>query len=572
MALDQKIVLLGKRIGFSKALFTYSCRTAFASCLALICGWCLGLDHPQWAAMSVWAATVPLQKRGMLLEKSLLRLTGTMIGTVVGMMILYLSDGEILYVAIGLTVWITICTGAGNLINGLFSYLTLLSGYTASLVLVLEMTQGDSIYALGLDRMLTVSVGLVTAMLVGLIFAKPSCEILTERVKKLTHDTLIVLHQATFSPISEDKIVTLIKEAASIEALLDAHGAGSLTSRRSVRSIRAIIYVNISFLTSLTSNTIAECLRPIEPLLAKLVDVVKDDKGLRHELICIEAICQVSNNNEIQSTFQDLHVALTQRLLYREKGRIIRTNLHHMTLLHRDWVAAGQSMLRTFLVLGTIGIVWNYTGAAVGGFVMLGTSVMISLFSTFEAPAQLMKRMIVWQSLGLVASLLVKSYFWQHASSELECVLWMSLFILPIIIPMSLTRFSIGTLDYVMMFLLLSNIEYPIQFDLSMSLAFGGAAVGGGIVALMAFSLIFPTNAVKRKSRVKDAIYRDLQRVRRLDPHTKKKVSNYHKANHRLLKLIQSDTMLTDKQLFKTAKVVSLIKTTGNQKKCSILA
>ncbi|MGX9459719.1 FUSC family protein [Shewanella sp. A14] len=551
---------------FDKDLFTYAFRTAIASGFALVCGWLLGLEHPQWAAMSVWAASQP--GKGMLLEKCLFRLVGTLIGTIVGVIIIYTSQGDILYIALGLTIWITLCTGAGNLINGLFSYLTLLSGYTASLVALLDITQGSNIYALGLDRMLTVSLGVVTAMAVGLMFIKASNEeVMSVRIKQLTHAVFTLLTQAVHSSIPSDNIASLVKEAAMIDGLLEPHSAGSLRSRRSVRSIRAIIYSNVSLLTRLNSSAVMTQLTLIESSLQQLTYVIENDLGIAAELKCIDSICNTLGNDDLGLIFNDLQTALIERLRYKKQGKIERTKLHHMLVLHRDWVAAKQAMLRTFIVLGTIGLLWNWNPSPIGAFVMLGTSVMVTLFSTFEAPASMMGRMFLWQIVGLSASLLLKGYFWVGASNEAECVFWMALLILPVIIPLSSPRFFLGSMDYVMMFLLLSNIQYPANFQLSVDLPIGLAAVGGTLVAYIAFLLIFPTNGAKRSSRIEAAILHDLQRIYTVDWNDQKMAFIHSRAQHRLLKLIQTKSQLSTDQLMVAVNIVSMIQLIGRTRK-----
>ncbi|MGB5447258.1 MAG: FUSC family protein [Psychromonas sp.] len=550
---------------FDRGLAAYALRTTLASCVALACGWWLGLDHPQWAAMSVWAASSqPYQKKGMLLEKSLFRLLGTLIGTLVGVSILTLSHGDILYVTLGLTVWLTLCTGAGNLIHGLLSYLTLLSGYTASLVVLLDIAQGTSIYELGLDRMLTVSTGVIIAMLVGLVFNKVSNEgQLSQRIKLLTHSVLTLLTQASYSQITQQQIATLVKEAAAIDELLIPHGAGSLRSRRSIHSIRAIIYSNVSLLTRLNTNATMEQLMPLKLSLRRLAKVIKNDLGIDNELQCIEDICKELPEGGLNVAFTDLHIALTERLRYKEQGKVERAKLLHMVVLHRDWVAAKQAMVRTFSVLGAIGLLWNYTNSTIGAFVMLGTSVMVTLFSTFEAPASMMSRVFTWQIVGLAASLLIKGYFWANAGSEGECIVIMILFILPVIIPLSSSRFCVAAMDYVMMYLLLSPIEYPVNFQLSTELPFGLAAVGGTLVAFLGFLLIFPTNRGKRSSRIKAAILSDLQRTYTIEWDSQKMAFIHCRAQHRLLKLINTEPKLSTHQLMGTLQIVSTIGLVG---------
>lgn len=111
-------------LGLDAGRLAFALRTALASCAALFVGWALGLEHPQWAAMSVWAASQP--GRGMLLEKSLFRFIGTLVGTIVGVTLVSVAGDNILLLALGLSVWVGLCAGAGNVIHGLFSYATLL--------------------------------------------------------------------------------------------------------------------------------------------------------------------------------------------------------------------------------------------------------------------------------------------------------------------------------------------------------------------------------------------------------------------------------------------------------------
>jgi uncharacterized membrane protein YccC len=52
-------------------------RTAIAACLALVLARLIGLEYPQWSAMTIWASSQPL--RGQLLERSFFRMAGTVV-------------------------------------------------------------------------------------------------------------------------------------------------------------------------------------------------------------------------------------------------------------------------------------------------------------------------------------------------------------------------------------------------------------------------------------------------------------------------------------------------------------
>lgn len=87
------------RLGFDIPRFNFALRTALASALAMTLAWLIGLEHPQWSAMTVWAVSQPV--RGMLLEKSFFRAIGTLIGTLFGIMLVMLCGDNLPLMVVG---------------------------------------------------------------------------------------------------------------------------------------------------------------------------------------------------------------------------------------------------------------------------------------------------------------------------------------------------------------------------------------------------------------------------------------------------------------------------------------
>ena len=106
-----------RRLGFTPGQLYYTLRTATGACLALWLAWAAGLEHPQWAAMSVWIASQPT--RGMLLEKSLFRALGTLVGAVFGVALVALSGNQPWALVLGLAVWVSVCAGMGSVWRGM---------------------------------------------------------------------------------------------------------------------------------------------------------------------------------------------------------------------------------------------------------------------------------------------------------------------------------------------------------------------------------------------------------------------------------------------------------------------
>ena len=161
------------QLGFDYTRYRFGLRTGIAACLSLIIAWALGLEHPQWSAMTVWAVSQPT--RGLLLEKAAYRTLGTLLGTVVGMILVVTAGDSIILLATGLTLWVGLCVYTGNLLHGLISYGAILAGYSASMVALLTRTP-DALLPLGIDRLLTVFVGVLTALFVGWLFTYKRAE------------------------------------------------------------------------------------------------------------------------------------------------------------------------------------------------------------------------------------------------------------------------------------------------------------------------------------------------------------------------------------------------------------
>ncbi len=495
--------------GLDPSRFTFAARTAIASCVALFIGWFLGLDHPSWAAMSVWAASQP--GRGMLIEKGLFRILGTVIGTLAGLALMHLCGDQLFLLVIGLALWVGLCTGAGNVIHGLFSYCTLLSGYSASLVVLLSEVNHQSIWTLGADRFLTVVTGVIVALAVGLMFAQKSDEdALIWRLRALTVSVLRALQQqARHEPLSQP-VEQLLLEAAQIEEALDPHSAGSLRSRRAVQSMRAVVFAHISILTVLAHKRATKRNDELASLIEKVIQAHELKSPLARVLTHLTDAIQACDSSELKQGLNDLMRALSARYEFNQHGRIKTKQSHNLVVLHRDWVSATQAMYRTSVLILLAGTGWALTGSPIGAYVLLGTSVMVTLFSTFESPALIMKHITLWQVVAVGATAVCQLLFWPLASTEWQMLLMMVPFILLITIPFSHPKVMSGSMDYVMIFLLLSTPVLPYTADAGLMAVKGVAIIAGPTLALLAFKLIFPTDSLRRQQVLMHAMWRSL--------------------------------------------------------------
>ncbi|CAN7446586.1 FUSC family protein [Rhizobium sp. LjRoot30] len=535
------------RWDFLPARFPFALRTALGGCLALLIAWAIGLEHPQWSAMTVFAAAQPV--RNMLVEKSFFRALGTVAGVLVGICLIVGAGQDTWLLVVGLALWVSLCAGLGNVLRGFVSYGAILAGYSAAMVALLETAHPGHLWALGLDRALTVLVGVATGVIVAMIFLPKETEAeIAGKTRRLTARVLRAM--ADFArdgqPPAADIKASLLAEMAEIDEGIDPHGAGSLASRQSARALRAVIAAQVSAVVHLSTarsvslgNTLAEIFdRAGEALesadiaaatvaLEQAARLADGHPGLREIL---QRQAAALRNWSGRDLFDPDHTAA----LREERDRLL-----HAVVLHRDWVGARQAALRAFGVMMLVGLGWVATGWHAGPYVLLGTSVMISLFSTFENPAFMMRNVLAGQLAGAVAALICRWLVWPFAPSEIWLVLLIMPFIFSGVLPISHRRTMLGGTDYIMILLLLSQPAYPLSGTFSASLSIAAAVVVAPAIALLAYRLVFPTDARRRLETLIAMMVREIGSIAAAPDAVEHRPVWRARLYHRLLRLVR---------------------------------
>ncbi len=417
---------LARHLGFEPARLAFTLRTAAGSGMALLLAGLLGLEHPQWAAMTVWIAAQPL--RGHLIEKSLFRLLGTAAGAAYGVALVALGQGSPAVLVPGLALWAGLCAGAGQLLRGFASYGTLLAGYSAAMVALLDASHPTHIAAFGLDRLLTIGLGVGVALAVSLRFAaRPPADALHLRTRTLCLERLRELAawaRTGALPVHTARD-TQLAELARLEEGLELQVAGRLDSRREVRALRQALTAQVGLLLWWPG---AEPLARADgaalgDALQATLDAAVAGWPVGPSLLQAAAVAE-AQDAELAAVLRRLGAAAvsiesaaalpTQRGAASgpASGAQSQATFEPTVVLHRDWIAARETFLRSVLTLGLIGALWLATGWAAAPLLMLGVAVMTTLFSTADDPARLMRSVFCGQLLGAAAALAVQALLW----------------------------------------------------------------------------------------------------------------------------------------------------------------
>ncbi|MBP2550350.1 putative membrane protein YccC [Neorhizobium galegae] len=499
--------------GFDRQRLLFCGRTAIAGCLAMLVAFALGLHHPQWAAMTIWVVAQPT--RGLWLEKSLSRIAGTLIGAGIGtLMVIFLSSNPPLLL-VCLALWIGFCATTGNLLRGPLSYVTLLAGYSAAMIAMLDHDNPNLVLGLAQDRILTILIGAATSTLTGLLFTPKSAESnLHHRIRQMVERVTAHVMDHASNVMKREERAAILSELAAIDESLEVQLAGKIGMAAKMRAVRSVLAAAMDLLLNAPEDTHRDSDEPSQGPEA---------------LACSSQSDLARRMASLQTAWQGLEQAGEL-----EAQRI--PSLH----LHRDWIGARQAGLRAALSVLGVGAIWLLTDLAIGPFMVMGTAIMTSLFSTFDHPARIMRFGIVGTLAGASVATVVRLYAMPLAESELAMVLMVMPVILIGALVMSHRKSMFVGMDFNMVSLLLLGPAFPTHLQPAEAVAQAMSVVVGPVVALLAFTYAFPVHPQGRMRLIIRMIVHDLQNMAdtgTLAPH---RVEIWRaRLYHRILRLIR---------------------------------
>lgn len=546
----RQFFVLITHLGFDAARFSFALRTGLAVCLAIGVAWLLGLEHPQWAGMTVWAASLPT--RGQLLAKSGLRLLGTLLGSLVGVLIVVLAQGQIGVLMLALSFWVAACVAVAHLLRGMVTYGAMLAGYSAALVALVGTAQHADMLSLGVDRMLTALTGVLIAILVAWYFTPPGGEAISDRdLRLLAADTLAHLKRALAGqPLSFHKQQALLSRMAALDTALEMHGLRGEADRHHARLSRLLL---VSLVSLLIWRRRAEPGAAAHRLIDALDEAVRAFEADAPEPQVLEALDRVvASGREVPAlaTLEELleRCAEVFARYLQQRPRASCDNPGQGTLplaLHRDWPGARQASIRAGIAMLAVGTFWWISGSDIGAYMLLGTAVMTSLFSTFESPAMTMHSVFLGNILGVAGALTCHWLAWPLANSQAQQVLLIFPFVALGVLVFAHRRLAAAAFDYNMVLLLLLQPVYPLQGSLFESALLCLGVVSAPLIAMLAYRLIYPVSAARRIRNLQAMMVHDIETLARRPTSAPARLAWRSRLYHRLLQLVRWADLMT---------------------------
>ncbi|QSV47088.1 FUSC family protein [Geobacter benzoatilyticus] len=543
-------------VGRHRSHLVFAVRGMAAALAALGVAIFLKLENPYWAAMTALIVIQPT--RGLLLEKSYYRLVGTVVGAAAGLLLL-LSTSSPMVLTIALSLWVAACVGVGNLLYGLRSYAFLMAACTCVVVAMSGYQNPPHLVGIAFGRIACIVVGIIVSTAVTALFIpRHSGDEFEDRLRRVAADSVawlaLLLRQGPGRTLVRHE-QDILMEIAEIEGLLDVVGAGSLRLKKRRRHAQNLVASLLSLLAvgrmaseGLVRRDAGEqgqsywrdrLARHLEEVACKLESAVVVNCTAEMTAAAAEARTRFPMMGESLSEI----VASLRPVLsgYGTLADATDPRPSAQFIHHRDWREARRAALRAFGTIGAVGVIWSLTGWTKGPLMLMAISIMISIFSTKEHPANFVGQIFCGAAIGSAAAVLCRISFLSGTTEPLAMAATIAPFIFLGVLAMSYRRTAIGATDATLFFIFVAQPGVPISV-LPVDLALGAVAMVMGVgSAWIAYRYLVPINPAIRLRSLLAAIVGDLERLAAADsPAAKERLQA--RMHHRVIRMVSMAT------------------------------
>ena len=139
----------------------FAIKTVLGGGLALWLALRWGLEQPSWALMTAFIVAQPLS--GMVVQKGLARLLGTLVGTIMSVVFMGLFAQTPWLFLLALALWLGVCTACSTLLRSAWSYSFVLAGYTVAIIALPAISHPLAVFDQAVARCTEISLGIACA-------------------------------------------------------------------------------------------------------------------------------------------------------------------------------------------------------------------------------------------------------------------------------------------------------------------------------------------------------------------------------------------------------------------------
>ncbi|MBH3413932.1 FUSC family protein [Pseudomonas putida] len=523
----------------SSLAIKFAIKTLLGAGLALWLAMRWGLEQPSWALMTAFIVAQPLS--GMVVQKGLARLAGTLVGTLMSVVFIGLFAQAPWLFLITLALWLALCTAASTQLRSAWAYSFVLAGYTAAIIALPAISHPLQVFDQAVARCTEICLGIFCATASSaLIWPMRVEQQLAGQARQAWQNGL----QAASAMLGgEDEARKgLLDSLGRIVAIDTQREHAWFEGRRGRLRAKAIRGLSQKLMVLLRiSRSVRRQWRQLDeretahlgPWLEELrALLVKPDQPSL--LVLRQRIWDAAHDEQISSAehfclarmalLLDFAMAATQALDDVEAGRAPKDVAQGLAA-HRDWSLAllfGSRSALAFLVMSSFWLATAWPSAP-GGLVL--TCVVCSLFPSRENGAQIGLSFLRGIFLAIPTAFLVGQIILPQWSSFAMLCLGMGVPLFFGALGMAHPRTGATATSYCLHFIVLVSPLNAMTFGvatmlnsaLAMLVGVGAAMLVGVGAAVLAFRLLVFRHPAWLGRRLRAATQSDLVRLTRRD-------------------------------------------------------
>jgi len=507
---------IGVALGLDRSAVISGLRLASAAWLAFAIASIWHVENAYWAAMPIWVITQPY--RGLMLERGLFRILGTLVGAAVGFALLRgVADPLVVFATLGL--WVAINAATTKLLRGVFGYATTMAGMTAAVVVIPAILQPEHGGELAVARVICTLIGVSVVTLVTGIWTPPSPrQTFYRQVRQLGFDAIAYAVMLLKGAPTQ---AVIAGEHTMLSAMAELQSNASLVSAGSVEGYRRLAHVDdliVAALNLMAAARVGNHHLRVDGMLWGLppAEVTRRAEALPNAVSRPDAERRAATfglGNRLAEAFDQLAVAL-QAFDGETAGADARSFGRKATWLapDRDSVLAAEIGLLAGGATFAACLLGHASGWAAGNLAALGVCIFAMVLGSLPVPRRIAPLMLQGTAAGIVVALLYRFLIQPHITTVPLLLLSVAPFLLVGGLARVSKRFAGPALDANMVFLLAGQAVLPPVTD-------AGAILNGAAAILLAAGvvcsglLLLPDGRERRTRGARMAIQADLLRL-----------------------------------------------------------
>lgn len=379
----------------------FAAKTLLAGGLALWLALRLDLGQPQWALMTVFVVSQPLS--GMVVQKGLARLLGTLCGGTVAVLIMALCAQAPWLLLLTVGAWLGLCIATTTQLRSAWAYACMLAGYTVVIIVLPALNAPTGVFDQAVARSTEIGLGILCATAVSAILWPQHIQHDLLQQARVVWDSGLRTARGTLAGESAAyrDFLQLLGQIVAVDAQREHAWFEGHQGRRRARAMHGLSHALLRLLR--LSRAVRRLWRQLEPA---------DARTLAPWLEAVQALLAAPEPAQLQALRQRLRAATRE-----EQSAAGHYGLRRLALLldylaaagralqaveqdrpggespgvlasHRDLQSAAVFGLRGTLAFLALAAFWLASAwpSAIGALILL--AVLCSLFASFDNAVQ----------------------------------------------------------------------------------------------------------------------------------------------------------------------------------------